>query len=135
MGAYLHTDFACQAVLFELYRPILYLDKAFCSHYGPPKRPCSRSARSPDVRPPQTMMKKPMIFKSLLCGLFSCALLSVALPAHAQTRLSLKNSESVVSEDPNKADPRYRWKDGINTAELSELIQKQHQNRKYKNYS
>ena len=74
------------------------------------------------------MMKKPMIFKSLLCGLFSCALLSVALPAHAQTRLSFKNSESVVSEDPNKADPRYRWKDGINTAELSQLIQKQHQN-------
>ena len=74
------------------------------------------------------MMKKSMIFKSLLCGLLSCALLSAALPAHAQSRLSLKNANSVGTESQDKPDPRYRWKDGINTAELSELIQEQHQN-------
>ena len=73
------------------------------------------------------MMKKRMIFKSLICALFSLALVSFALPAHAQTRLALKSAKSVVDPNQDKSDPRYRWKDGINPTELSQLIQEQHQ--------
>ena len=68
-----------------------------------------------------------MILKSLVCGLLACAMVAIALPAQAQNRLSLKNTNLALSETQAVADSRYRWKDGINTTELSQLIQKQHQ--------
>ena len=70
-------------------------------------------------------MKKTMILKTLLRSLLACAVLSLALPAHAQIRPNLKNSNAALNQ--SESDPRYRWKDGINTAELSQLIKEQHQ--------
>ena len=73
------------------------------------------------------MKKKRMIFKSLLWPLLSCTLFAMAIPAQAQTRLAFKKVNTSFSQEADKVDPRHRWKDGINTAELSQLIQKQHQ--------
>ena len=70
-------------------------------------------------------MKKQVISKSIFRMLLIGVVVSIALPVHAQSPKALKLAKA--TSESTGTDLRYRWKDGINSTELSQLIKEQHQ--------